>query len=97
VGTQLDPAALARTLKSAWTRADVKPVTETPAGVEAVRRHVPGGSLLFLLNHGDAAVEVKMPGEAVHLNGGNAAAKGRVHLGPRDVAILHQSEVHSPA
>jgi beta-galactosidase len=97
VGTQLDRSALARLMKSAWTRAGVKPVSEVPSGVEAVRRIVPGGSLLFLLNHGDAPVDIPMPDEAIHLNGGNAVTKGRVSLGPRDVAILHQSEVRSPA
>ena len=97
VGTQLDRSALARLMKSAWTRAGAKPVSEVPSGVEAVRRIVPGGSLLFLLNHGDAPVDIAMPEEAIHLNGGNAVTKGRVSLGPRDVAILHQSEVRSPA
>jgi beta-galactosidase len=97
VGTQLDRSAVARLMKSAWTRAGAKPVSEVPSGVEAVRRIVPGGSLLFLLNHGDAPVDIAMPEEAIHLNGGNAVTKGRVSLGPRDVAILHQSEVPTPA
>lgn len=47
VGTQLDRSALARLMKSAWTRAGAKPVSEVPSGVEAVRRIVPGGSLCF--------------------------------------------------
>jgi beta-galactosidase len=97
VATQLDRSALARLLKSAWTRAGVKPVTEVPTGVEAVRRTVSDGSLLFLLNHGDAPVDIAMAEEAVHLNGGNEVTKGRVSLGPRDVAILHQTEVTAPA
>ncbi|MDQ6722144.1 MAG: beta-galactosidase [Candidatus Dormibacteraeota bacterium] len=97
VGTHLDPAALGRCVRSAWTRAGVMPVSESPAGVEVVRRTMPGGSLLFLLNHGDAAVEISISGDAVYLNGGNTMASGRVHLEPRDVAILHQSEVPSQA
>jgi beta-galactosidase len=97
VGTQLDRPGLAQLLKSAWTRAEVRPVSEMPVGVEAVRRIVPDGSLLFLLNHGDASIEVVVTGEAVHLGSGSAVTKGRVSLGPRDVAILHQSEVPSPA
>jgi beta-galactosidase len=95
VGTQLEPAALAQSLKAAWTRAGIKPVTDVPAGVEAVRRVVAGGSLLFLLNHGDASVEIAVAGEAVQLNDGDRLSDGRVHLGPRDVAIVHQSEVRS--
>ena len=95
VGTQLEPAALAQSLKAAWTRAGVKPVTDVPAGVEAVRRVVDGGSLLFLMNHGDATVEVAAEGESVLVNDGDRGSDGRVHLGPRDVAIVHQSEVRS--
>jgi beta-galactosidase len=97
VGTQLDRAALASLVKSAWTRAGVKPVMETAAGIEAVRRDLPDGSLLFLLNHGDASIEIAVPGGAVSLNGGKAMKDGRLHLEPRDVAILHQQEVAAPA
>ena len=97
VGTQLDKAALAGLLKSAWTRAGVKPVMETAAGIEAVRRDLPEGSLLFLLNHGDASVEIAVPGGAVSLNGGKAMTGGRLHLEPLDVAILHQQEVGARA
>ena len=96
VGTHLDASALAVSLKAAWTRAGVKPLMEVPAGVEAVRRTLVDGSLLFLMNHSDAAVEVITAGGSVRLNGGDAATDGRVRLGPRDVAILHQSEVASP-
>jgi hypothetical protein len=45
------------------------------------------------VNDGDVAVEVTFSGQAVQLNDGNAVTKGRVHLEPRDVAILHQSHV----
>jgi len=58
---------------------------------------VPGGSILFLLNHGDATVEIAVPGDAVSLNGGKAMADGRLHLGPRDVAILRRSGVRASA
>ena len=97
VGTQLDAAAMKELLRSAWTRAGVKPVMEAAAGIEAVRRDVPGGSLLFLLNHSDATVEIAIPGEAVSLNGGKAMTGGRLHLEPRDVAILHQQGVPARA
>ena len=97
VGTQLDAAAMKELLSSAWTRAGVEPVMEAAAGIEAVRRDVPGGSLLFLLNHSDASVEIAIPGEAVSLNGGKAMTGGRLHLEPRDVAILHQQGVPARA
>ena len=70
---------------------------EVAAGVEAVRRDVLGGSILFLMNHGDAAVEIAVPGNAKSLNGGKAMTGGRLHLDPRDVAILHRSEISAPA
>jgi len=96
VGTQLDPSALANSLKAACTRAGIRPVTEVPRGVEAVRRAVDDGSLLFLLNHGDASVEVAVSGEPVQLSGGSLLTDGRLHLEARDVAILHEKKVSAP-
>lgn len=96
VGTQLDPSALANSLKAAWTRAGIRPVTEVPRGVEAVRRAVDDGSLLFLLNHGDASVELAVSGEPVQLSGGSVLTDGRLHLEARDVAILHEKKVSAP-
>jgi beta-galactosidase len=97
VSTQLDPAALAQLVITACKRTGVKPVMEVGAGIEAVQREVPGGSILFLLNHSDSAVEIAVPGDAVSLNGGKAMTDGRLHLEPRDVAILRRSEVGARA
>ena len=97
VGTQLDKPALMLLLEAACGRAGVKPVMEAGAGIEAVRRDIADGSLLFLLNHGDASVEIAVPSGAVSLNGGKAMTDGRLHLGARDVAILHEHEVAAPA
>jgi beta-galactosidase len=97
VSTQLDPEALAQLVRAACERTGVSPVMNVAAGVEAVRRDVPGGSILFLLNHTDASVEIAVPGDAVSLNGGKAMTGGRLHLDPRDVAILHRSEVGAGA
>jgi len=93
IGTQLDMVALAKSLKDAWTRAGVRPVVEAPSGVEAVRRHVTDGSLLFLLNHGEASAEVAVSASASLVSGGQALSDGRVHLAARDVAIVHESGV----
>jgi beta-galactosidase len=93
VSTQLDKTALAQLVRSACLRIGVSPVMEVAAGIEAVRRDVPGGSILFLLNHGDASVEIAVPADAVLLNGANAMTGARLHLEPRDVAILRRSEV----
>jgi beta-galactosidase len=97
VSTQLDRVALASLVRSACRRTGVSPVMDVPAGVEAVQRDVPGGSILFLLNHGEAGVEIVVPGEAVPLNGSKAMTDGRLHLEPRDVAILRRSGVRAPA
>ena len=97
VSTHLDAPALAQLVRSACKRVGVAPVMALAAGVEAVQRDVPGGSILFLLNHGDATVEIAVPGDAVSLNGGKAMADGRLHLGPRDVAILRRSGVRASA
>jgi beta-galactosidase len=96
IGTQLDPSALANSLKAAWTRAEVRPVAEVPRNVEAVRRTVQDGSLLFLLNHGDASVELAVSGEPMQLSGGSVLTDGRLHLEARDVAILHEKKVSAP-
>jgi len=97
VGTQLDSAALAELVIAACRRVGVRPVMQLAEGIEAVRRDVPGGSILFLMNHTDASVEITVPGDAVALNGGKALTAGRLHLGPRDVAILRRSEVGARA
>jgi beta-galactosidase len=97
VSTHLDALALAQLVRSACRRVGVTPVMTVAAGVEAVQRDVPGGSILFLLNHGNATVEVAIPGDAESLNGGKAMTGGRLHLEPRDVAILRRSGVRAPA
>jgi len=97
VSTQLDPVALAQLVVAACKRTGVRPVIQVAAGIEAVQRDVPGGSILFLLNHSDTSVEIAVPGDAVSLNGGKAMTDGRLHLDPRDVAILRRSEVGARA
>jgi beta-galactosidase len=90
LGTRLDPESMERLLRRAWLEAGVTPVIEAPAGVEAVRRHrADGGSLLFLLNHGDEAVRVTTPAGSRVLLGAGVA--GELELGPRDVAIVEES------
>jgi beta-galactosidase len=97
VSTHLDASALAQLVRSACQRVGVTPVMTVAAGVEAVQRDVPGGSILFLLNHGNATVEIPVPSDAVSLNGGKAMTDGKLHLEPRDVAILRRSGVRAPA
>jgi beta-galactosidase len=89
-GTRLDSPAMAGWLRSAWAHAGVKPVVEAPSGVEAVRRTTAGGSLLFLLNHEEAAADVTVESAGVNLIDGRAVRPGKLTLGPRDVAVIVQ-------
>ena len=89
IGTRLDTRTMGQLLRRAWTEAGVTAVIEAPPGVEAVRRHTPdGGSLLFLLNHGDEAVTVEVPEGAADLITGDRVGARGLRLDPRGVAVL---------
>ena len=92
LGTRLDAGSMERLLRRAWTEAGVNPVIEAPPGVEAVRRHSrDGGSLLFLLNHGDEPVTVSVPAGAADLLAGTTPEGGVLWLEPRGVAVLAEA------
>ena len=79
-------------LRRAWTEAGVTAVLDAPPGVEAVRRHTrDGGSLLFLLNHGDEAVTVAVPAGAGDLLSGSRVGAQGLRLDPRGVAVLTEA------
>jgi len=80
LATRLAPAAMSPLLRRIWQEASVGPVAEVPEGVEAVRR----GSLLFLLNHSQQAVEVQTP-----------SGSDRVLLPPREVVIVQDDSLIS--
>jgi beta-galactosidase len=70
--------------------AGVRPAAEVPPGVDAVRRKTEGASFLFLLNHNEEAVVVRLP------NPGRDVLAGTRHnvmltLDPIDVAILRET------
>ena len=68
-------------------------VIEAPPGVEAVRRHTrDGGSLLFLLNHGDEAVTVAVPAGLGDLLSGSRVGPEGLRLDPRGVAVLDEAK-----
>ena len=90
IGTRPDPAAMGRILRAVWTEAGVKPVLEAPAGVSAVRRSGPRSSLLFLLNHRDAHVEIPIADPGVNLVDGSEVHRGLLRLGPRGVAVIRE-------
>src|SRR5207245_11063227 len=89
-GTRPDPAAMGRILRAVWTEAGVKPVLEAPAGVSAVRRSGPRSSLLFLLNHRDAHVEIPIADPGVNLVDGSEVHRGLLRLGTRGVAVIRE-------
>ena len=88
LATQLDRRAMAELLRRVSQEAGAVPVIAER--VEAVRRELGGESILFLLNHGDESVEVNVGPSAISLIGGSAASAGRVHLEPRDVAVIRE-------
>ena len=90
MATLPDAASIARVVRSARTDAAVMPVIEAAPGVEAARRSGPGGSFLFLLNHGEVAAKVMLPEGGVELIEGATVAAGQLELAPRGVAVIRQ-------
>ncbi|MEU9208372.1 beta-galactosidase [Streptomyces sp. NPDC048415] len=84
VSTLPEPAALRALLADVADRAGARPVLDgIPAGVEVVRR----GALLFVLNHGQDAVSVDVPGDHRDLLTG-ASVTGSVRLERYGAAVL---------
>ena len=92
LATRLAPPAMSQLLRRIWSECGVRPVAEAPAGVEAVRRAVPDGTLLFLLNHSQRPVEVSAPAGSLELISGARLPSDRVLLAPREIAIIHEVE-----
>ncbi len=90
IATRPDPVAMARILRAAAAEAGVKPVIAAPPGVEAVRRATSRSSMLFLLNHRDAHVEVPMADPGFNLVDGSEVHRGLLRIGPRGVAIIRE-------
>lgn len=87
LSTLPEPEALRALLGGVAREAGAEPVLAgLPDGVEAVRR----GELLFLLNHGRAAVTVAVPGAQEDLLTGKAV-EGPVELGRHGVAVLRSA------
>jgi hypothetical protein len=81
--TQPDVTTLADILRWVCARAEVGPVIDAPADVEAVRR----GDVLFLINHGADPATLALPRAGVDLLSGRSLS-GRVTLAPRDALAL---------
>jgi beta-galactosidase len=69
--------------------AGVRPTAQAPPGVDAVRRKPEAASFLFLLNHTQEAVEVRLPNPGRNLLTGKEHSSNLV-LDPLEVAILKE-------
>jgi beta-galactosidase len=76
-------------LKRVCEEAGVGPTLEAPPGVDAVRRINEDLSYLFVVNHNDEAVEVRLPNPGRNLLAGTEHDSQLV-LEPLEVAILHE-------
>jgi beta-galactosidase len=91
VGAYLDEAAQQALLDHIVTIAGVRPVLETPAGVEARKRvDAQGKEILIVINHERTVKQVRLPWAAQeHLSG--QAKASELQLAPYGVAVLTRS------
>jgi beta-galactosidase len=90
LGTRPEELYTTSLLQRVYEEAGVRPTAEVPPRVDAVRRRTEDASFLFLLNHNEEAVEVRLP------NPGRDLLTGKEHssklvLDPLEVAILKES------
>src|SRR5712692_1069984 len=90
LGTRPDAVAMKRVLDAACARAEVEPAQQVPQGVEAIRRHAGGRSILFLLNHRDVAVDVPIEEAGNNLVDGSEVHRGLMRVQPRGVAVIRE-------
>jgi beta-galactosidase len=88
IGTRLDPPAMARLLRSAWTEAEIVPEIDVPAGVEVVKRSMARSSFLFLINHRAGSVDVPIASAGTNLVDGKEVHAGLFRLGPYGAAVI---------
>ncbi len=88
LGTKPDAAGLTRVLETVVKRAKVEPVLKTPANVEVAVREGDGKRFLFVLNHGEVAVEIGLGAiKGTELLSGIRAA-GTLKLGELGAAVV---------
>jgi beta-galactosidase len=89
LATRPEPMAMAAIVAGALSAAGVHPVvTDLPAGVEATRREAHGRRYLFLLNHGEKPVEVRLAEPMHDLVGTGDTPSDLVALDGFGVAVL---------
>ena len=89
LGTRPEERYTKSLLQRGCQEAGVRPAAEVPPGVDAVRRRTEDASFLFLLNHNQEAVEVRLPNSAQDLLTGTEHRSNLV-LNPLEVAILKE-------
>ncbi len=88
LGTEPTETGMSAVLQPMVDAAAVAPVLKTPAGVEATLRTRGNERFLFLLNHGDHAVDVSIRSWAGVELLGNRSVEGSVSLSPLGVAVI---------
>jgi beta-galactosidase len=88
VGVYLDQSAQNKLLEHICKITRVKPILDTPRGVEVCQRiGLDGQNVYILINHEVSSKKVNIPWEArEHLSGGTG--KGELTLAPYGVAVL---------
>jgi beta-galactosidase len=89
LGTRPEKRYTKSLLQRVRQEAGVRPTAKVPPGVDAVRRRTEDASFLFLLNHNQEAVEVRLPNPAQDLLTGTEHRSNLV-LNPLEVAILKE-------
>jgi len=77
-------------LQSVCGEAGVRPAAEVPPGVDAVRRRTEDASFLFLLNHNQEVVEIRLPNPGRDLLTGTEH-DSKLMLDPLGVTILQET------
>jgi beta-galactosidase len=95
LGTRLHPEAMAAFMERVLDEQGLRPPLETPPGVEVVRRSAGAESFVFVLNHGEDAVEVRLDGQFSDLLTGTQTS-GILSLEPFGLAVLHETEEPAP-
>jgi beta-galactosidase len=90
LGTRPEKRYTKSLLHRVCQEAGVEPTADVPSGVDAVRRKNEDASFLFLLNHNEEAVEIRIPEPGRDLITGTEHTSNLV-LDPLEVAVLKES------
>ena len=91
LGTRPEERYTKLLLERACREVSVQPPLEVPPGVEVVRRRTGEASFLFVLNHNDESVGLRLKGPGRDLLTGTDQA-GELILEPMGVAVLEEVE-----